>query len=135
MKTARFTEVVAAAGRPAMWTSWTEPDKDKSFMRASREHRVMCVHQQVRGGKKDSGVVGLFRDEHTQFLVFPKSVGRFRERKIVGIDYDLVEQPNLAQGRKVPLAETAGGNEGPTPAPRRGPKGAARGRKAKLFKC
>jgi hypothetical protein len=93
MKTARFTDVVAAAGRPQVHSLWMAPDKDPELRRAVRDCRVMTLHQQLRGTKKDYGTVGLHLDGATQVLVFPKSLRRFGERHIVGVDYKLVIQP------------------------------------------
>ena len=94
MKTARFTEVVAAAGAPRVHSLWLAPGKDPTLMRAVRERRVMTIHQMLRGTKKDYGTVGLQADHSSQVLVFPKSLRRFGEARIVGIDYTLIVQPD-----------------------------------------
>ena len=93
MKTARFTDVVAAAGRPQVHALWLAPDKDPELRRAVRDCRVMTIHQALRGTKKDHGTVGLHLEGSTQVLVFPKSLRRFGDRHIVGIDYRQVIQP------------------------------------------
>jgi hypothetical protein len=94
MKTARFTEVVAAAGAPQVHPLWLQPDKDPALKRAVRDCRVMTIHQALRGTKKDYGSVGLHLEGSTQVLVFPKPLRRFSGRHIVGIDYKLVVQPD-----------------------------------------
>jgi len=96
MKTVRFTQVVERAGKPTVHVSWLPPEKDPALKRALADHRVMTVHQQLRGGKKDHGVVGLERGGPVQVLVFPKSLRRFRDRKVVGIDYRLLPAPSDA---------------------------------------
>lgn len=93
MKTARFTDVVAGAGRPLVHPLWLAPDKDPALKRAVRECRVMTIHQALRGTKKDYGTVGLHLEGSTQVLVFPKPLRRFGDRRIVGIDYALTVQP------------------------------------------
>lgn len=105
MKTARFGQVIQAAGKPALHLALTKVEKDAALMRAAKENRVLSVHQEIRGGKKDSGHVGVYQDGRTQFLVFPRSIGKFKERKIVGIDYDQIEQPASGPAPKIKAAE------------------------------
>lgn len=93
MKTARFTDVVAAAGPPQVHSLWIAPGRDPALKRAVRDCRVMTIHQMLRGTKKDYGTVGLHADQSSQVLVFPKSLKKFSEARIVGIDYRLVVQP------------------------------------------
>lgn len=95
MRTARFSKIVEAAGRPVVWNAWSNPEKDPQFMRAAREHRVMSVGQEA-AGKTDSGSVGVLHGPHTQLLVFPRSLEKFKDRRVVGINYDLIEQPQRA---------------------------------------
>lgn len=94
MKTARFTAVVNAAGAPEVHPLWLAPDKDLGLKRAVRDCRVMTIHQALRGTKADYGTVGLHLEGSTQVLVFPKSLRRFGDRHIVGIDYRLIRQPD-----------------------------------------
>jgi hypothetical protein len=93
MKTARFTDVVAAAGPPQVHALWIAPGRDAALKRAVKECRVMTIHQRLRGTRKDYGTVGLQADESSQVLVFPKTLRRFGEARIVGIDYQLIIQP------------------------------------------
>ena len=97
MQTARFTAVVARAGRPQVHPLWLAPDKDPELKRAVRDCRVMTIHQALRGSKKDHGSVGLHQDgsASTQVLVFPKSLRRFGDRRIVGVDYKLIVEPKV----------------------------------------
>lgn len=94
MKTARFTEVVATAGPPQVHSLWVAPGQDPALKRAVRDCRVMTIHQMLRGTQKDYGTVGLQADQSSQILVFPKSLRRFSDVRIVGIDYSLVMQPD-----------------------------------------
>ena len=97
MKTARFTEVVKAGGAPETYLLWVPAEKDKTFQRALREHRIMTVHRELRGAKKEFGTVGFHKAPIAQWLMFPKSLRRFEDRRIVGINYDLMAKPNPAQ--------------------------------------
>lgn len=102
MKTARFKHVVAKCGRPRIHLLWVKPEQDQELMRAFKAHRVMSVHQAVRGTAKDFGAVGLLKDTFTQFLVFPKSLKTFADRRIVGIDYDLLDSEESPGGAITP---------------------------------
>ena len=62
----------------------------------------MTVHQQVRGAKKDFGVVGIEERRDAQFLVFPKSLRPFVGRRITGIRYELLAEA-LSSGTKGPV--------------------------------
>lgn len=92
MKTARFAEIVKEAGAPETYLLWVPPEKDKVFQRALKEHRVMTVHQENVGTKKDYGSVGFTQEAHAEYLIFPKSVRRFEGRRVVGINYELLSE-------------------------------------------
>lgn len=92
MKTARFKKIVTACGRPRIHLTWVKPEKDRELMKLLKAGRVMTVHQAARGSGKDFGTVGLFKEgRNTQLLVFPRSLRRFAESRVVGIDYTLLE--------------------------------------------
>jgi hypothetical protein len=97
-KTVRFTRVVERSGRPHIHTLWLPPDKDPEFKRAREAHRVMTLEQTPGGGKADFGIVGFDakHDHGGQFLIFPKSIKPFEGARVVGVKFDLVEQPKLA---------------------------------------
>jgi hypothetical protein len=91
--TIRFSQVVEASGLPESYTLWMDPKKDKSFQSALKENRVMTVHQNTTGLKADSGEVGYSNASAGEILIFPKSLKRFEDKKIIGIKYDLLKQP------------------------------------------
>jgi hypothetical protein len=94
-KQARFASVVEACGRPQVAVLWSRPQKDKAFMVAVRQVRVMTITQEQSGARKDFGHVGLIREKNASYFVFPKPLTRFRNRRIVGINYDLVKDSGL----------------------------------------
>lgn len=96
MKTAKFSEVVKKCGGPSIHLTWVDPAKDKTLKRALNETRVMTLHQELHGGKKDFGSVGFLKDRHAQVLVFPKSLRRFSGRKVIAIDYSLIVDGQLS---------------------------------------
>jgi hypothetical protein len=97
MKTVRFATVVAAAGKPAPHPLWVAPAQDRVLQQALKGHRVMTVHQDVRGTRKDYGTVGMTQEPEAQHLVFPRSLRKFEGQRIVGIDYgELADRASLA---------------------------------------
>jgi hypothetical protein len=94
MKTARFAKVVEASGRPAVHLLLVAPAKDAAFQRALKENRVMTVHRPNVGATADFGAIG-YEKGPGQILIFPKSLKRFSERRIVGIDFALTAEPPL----------------------------------------
>ncbi len=106
VKTARFSEVVARSGTPEIHLTWTAPASDRVLQAALKQSRVLTVHQQVRGAKKDFGMVGLETGPDVQFLVFPKSLRSFAGRRVVGINYELLSN-GLSLGTKPPAPARA----------------------------
>lgn len=99
MKSVRFSEVVEHSGRPQVHALWIAPEEDPEFQRVRKADRVMTI--EPRGhGKADCGVVGFDanRQRGSQILVFPKSLKRYDGREVVGIKFDLVEQPATESG-------------------------------------
>ncbi len=129
MKTVRFKELVKKCGAPLLHLSWVPPERDAGLQRAIKEHRVLTVHQELRGSKKDYATVGLLKDANSQVLLFPKSLRAYTDRRVVAIDYDLLApdpgprarpQPAKARATKAvvaPAAKPADPAPPPTPAP------------------
>ena len=78
---------------------------DKVLQVAVKQERVLTIYQQVRGSKKDFGVVGLETAPHAQYLVFPKSLRKFAGSRIVGVRYDLVKE-EMSSGVRLPPARS-----------------------------
>jgi hypothetical protein len=100
----RFAALVKTAGQPHAVTLWTQPEEDAEFMKAVRGNRVLTVHQESVGQRKDHGEVGFNQDAHATYLVFPKSLKEFEEKRVVGIRYDLLAETPVR--RPVPPART-----------------------------
>lgn len=90
METARFSQVVAKCGPPKVHTQWLPVAKDAELKAAVEDERVMTVHLQTVGSKKDHGEIGLATQGQRTLLLFPKSLRRFAGKRIVGIDYTLL---------------------------------------------
>ena len=88
VKTVRFAEVVEKAGRPETYTLWQKPAGDRHLQSQIKNNRVMTIQRSESG--TEFGMVGFKQAEGASHLVFPKSLKRFKNRRIVGINWDLV---------------------------------------------
>jgi hypothetical protein len=84
--------MVARSGRPEHYVTWSDPSRDPALRKALKAMRVLTVHQQLRGGKKDFGVVGLEAGRNAQFFVFPRSLRPFAGARVVAIDYAAADE-------------------------------------------
>jgi hypothetical protein len=107
-KQVRFAEVIQRAGRPELVTLWVDPAKDRDFQKAIREDRVMTIDQPTVGSRKDFGVVGFHPGKGVAYLRFPKSLSAFKDRRIIGIKYDLLNNAPPA-GRRLKSLKAAAG--------------------------
>lgn len=100
MKTARFASLVAKSGTPHLHLTWGDPSRDAELRKVAKENRLLTVHQEARGNRKDFGTVGLLAESGSQFLIFPRSLRRFVGQRIVGIEYP--EEPSGETGIATP---------------------------------
>ena len=102
VKQVRFASLVEAAGRPTVYTPWQDPKQDPAFRAALRRNRVVTIDRVNVGAKKDAAEVGFFERDNALYLLFPKSLAAFRGKRIVGLNYDLLEQaPASARPRTI----------------------------------
>ena len=90
VKTARFAHVVEKCGKPHAYTLWQKPSTDRHLQSQLRNVRVMTILRSQGG--TDFGIVGLKESKEARYLVFPKSLKRFADKRIVGIDWALVRE-------------------------------------------
>ena len=90
VKTARFAQVVEKAGRPEVYTLWQKPAQDRHLQSQIKNHRVMTIQTSDAG--TEFGIVGFKERKGATYLVFPKSLKRFDDKRIVGINWDLVKR-------------------------------------------
>jgi len=88
VKTARFAEVVDKAGDPEVYTLWQKPAADRHFQSLNKNNRLMTIQKSQSG--TDFGLVGFKERKGASYLVFRKSLKRFADKRIVGINWDLV---------------------------------------------
>jgi len=90
VKTARFSQVVEKCGRPQVYTLWQKPAADRRFQTQIKNNRVMTIRKSESG--TDFGIAGFKERKGATYLVFPKSLKRFTDKRIVGLDWSLIRQ-------------------------------------------
>ena len=88
-KMRRFADVVDTAGKPDAYTLWQKPAQDRHLQSGIKNHRVMTILKTAAGS--EFGMVGLKEQKGASYLVFPKSLKRFENARIVGIKWELVK--------------------------------------------
>ena len=109
VKTARFADVVKHAGTPEVVTLWSDPRKDATFQRALKAHRIMTVHQPVLGAKKDFAEVGFHPAANVAYLLFPRSLEAFEGRRVIAVNYALLDDAATVRSRGKAKAATPRG--------------------------
>ena len=89
VKTVRFALVVEKCGTPEVYTLWQKPKSDRHFQSLLKNHRVMTIQQNESA--TDFGVADFCERKGATYLAFPKSLKRFGEKRIVGINWELVK--------------------------------------------
>jgi hypothetical protein len=90
VKTARFTQVIERCGKPQVYTLWQKPSTDRHLQSQLKNNHVMTILKSQSG--TDFGIVSLNESKDARYLVFPKSLKRFADKRIVGIDWALVRE-------------------------------------------
>jgi hypothetical protein len=90
IKTARFSQVIERCGKPQVYTLWQKPSADRHLQSQIKNHRVMTILKSDSG--TDFGIVGFKETKEARYLIFPKSLKRFAEKRIVGIDWSVVRE-------------------------------------------
>ncbi|MBV9618210.1 MAG: hypothetical protein JO201_03280 [Verrucomicrobia bacterium] len=88
-KTARFAEVVERVGKPGVYTLWQKPVQDRHLQSEIKNNRVMTILKTEAGS--EFGIIGFKEKKGASYLVFSKALKRFENRRIVGINWDLVK--------------------------------------------
>ena len=89
VKTARFVQVVEKAGKPEVYTLWQKPAQDRHLQSEIKNNRVMTIQRSDAGS--EFGIVGFKEQKGAIYLIFPKSLKRYENKRIVGINWDLVK--------------------------------------------
>jgi hypothetical protein len=89
VKTVRFAQVVEKAGKPEVYTLWQKPAQDRHLQSEIKNNRVMTIQKSDAGS--EFGIVGFKEHKGASYLIFPKSLKRFENERIVGINWDLTK--------------------------------------------
>jgi hypothetical protein len=89
-KTVRFSQIVEECGQPNVYTLWEKPAADRRFQAQLKNNRVMTIQKSESG--TDFGIIGFKERKGARYLVFPKSLKQFADKRIIGIDWTLVRE-------------------------------------------
>ncbi len=89
-KTIRFSQIVEECGQPNVYTLWEKPAVDQRFRAQLKNNPVMTVQKSESG--TDFGIIGFKERKGARYLVFPKSLKQFADKRVIGIDWTLVAQ-------------------------------------------
>jgi hypothetical protein len=87
-KTIRFAQVVEKAGAPETYTLWQKPAADRHLQSQIKNNRVMTIQKSESG--TEFGIIGFKERKGATYLIFPKSLKRFENRRVIGINWDLL---------------------------------------------
>jgi len=90
IKTARFSQIIEDCGKPQVYTLWQKPSADRHLQSQIKNNRVMTILKSESG--TDFGMVGFKESKEARYLIFPKSLKRFAENRIVGIDWAVARE-------------------------------------------
>src|SRR5581483_6079363 len=97
------------------------PKKDPAFDKAVKENRVLTIEQSASTKHKDFGRIGFHEGEHSVYLVFPRSLPGNDDARVVGINYQLLEEPkpaDLVRPKKPEKRQASRKPKLPKPAPK-----------------
>ena len=81
--------MVEAVGKPEVYTLWQKPAQDRHLQSEIKNNRVMTILKTEAGS--EFGLIGFKEQKGASYLVFPKSLKRFENKRIVGISWELVK--------------------------------------------
>ena len=89
-KTVRFSQVIEKGGKPGVYTLWQKPSADRHLQAQLKSNRVMTILKTESG--TDFGIAGFKEKKGATYLVFPKSLKQFADKRVIGIDWTLISQ-------------------------------------------
>lgn len=89
-ETARFSQVIEECGKPQVYTLWQKPSTDRHLQAQLKNNRVMTILKTESG--TDFGIAGFKERKGATYLVFPKSLKRFADKRVIGIDWALISE-------------------------------------------
>jgi len=89
-KTARFSQLIENCGKPQVYTLWQKPSGDRHLQAQIKNNRLMTILKSESG--TDFGIAGFKENREARYLIFPRSLKRFADKRIIGIDWALVSE-------------------------------------------
>ena len=89
-KTARFSIVIENCGKPQVYTLWQKPSSDRHLQAEIKKNRVMTILKGESG--TDFGIASFKESKDARYLISPKSLKPFADKRIIGIDWALVRE-------------------------------------------
>jgi hypothetical protein len=89
-KTIRFSQIVEKYGKPNVHVLWQKPAADRHFQTQLKNNRVMTVQKSESG--TDFGMIGFKEKKGARYLIFPKSLKQFTDKRVIGVDWTLVRE-------------------------------------------
>jgi hypothetical protein len=89
VKTARFAQVIENCGQPQVYTLWQKPRADRQLQSKIKNNRVMTI--QKSENRTEFGMIGFRKRKSASYLVFSKSLKRFENKRIIGINWEFVK--------------------------------------------
>jgi hypothetical protein len=89
-KKVRFSQVTEKCGKPGVYTLWQKPSADRHLQAQLKNNRVMTILKTESG--TDFGIAGFKEKKGATYLVFPKSLKQFADKRVIGIDWTLISQ-------------------------------------------
>jgi hypothetical protein len=102
--TQRFASLAKKFGGPYAATLWSDPKSDPDFSKAIKQNRVVTIVSENVGSRKDYGKIGYHPGANASFLIFPKTLPKDDDSRIVGIQYDVLA-PEPVRGRAIKPAK------------------------------
>lgn len=116
-KKVRFGDLVRNSGRPQTVTLWTKPEKNPALTKAIKQNRVLTLIQEP--GKRDYGLLGFKLRQGALYLVFPRPLPREQNARVIGINFQLVEEPVVTEAERAKERKPSHEREAPKPVLRR----------------
>jgi hypothetical protein len=87
-KTVRFSQVIEKCGKPQVYTLWQKPAADRHLQAQLKNNRVMTILKTESG--TDFGIADFKERKGATYLVFPKSLKPFADKRVIGIDWAVI---------------------------------------------
>jgi hypothetical protein len=89
-KTVRFSQIVEKCGKPNIYIPWQKAAADRHFQTYLKNNRVMTIQRSESG--TDFGIIGFKERKGARYLVFPKSLKQFADKRVIGIDWSQIAE-------------------------------------------